>query len=450
MDLANIEKPKYTSKLPSLECNGHYRQLGASLVSHMHVSLSRRRRRTLPATLALGCVLISVVMVNARLRSPLPTLRVSSHTPATIVARGSLPRLPWPAQGEAAVAIPSISTAAVASTLKQRAVPIASLAKLMTAYLVLKHLPLVIGSQGPVITISAADEQQYYNDVAQDQSSVQVTAGEHLTEYQLLQALLTRSANNVAQLLATWVAGSEAAFVSQMNQTATRIGLTDTHFADASGFSSATKATAKAIATIAAIDMRNPVFDRIVNEHTVTLPLVGTLPNIVARIGTANVVGIKSGYTIWSGGCAAIATQEPTKVGKIEAVAVVLDQQGPASLHHAASIAERLANEASLGVIRATVARSHQSIGSLKVPWAASTQPASNLILSHALTANLWPGQKVTYKLHLIAASALIGTAPGTVAGYLQVQWPLHNERISVVTTERIQAPSDWWRLVHA
>ncbi|WP_276944875.1 hypothetical protein, partial [Ferrimicrobium acidiphilum] len=60
------------------------------------------------------------------------------------------------------------------------------------------------------------------------------------------------------------------------------------------------------------------------------------------------------------------------------------------------------------------------------------------------------PGQKVTYKLHLIAASALIGTAPGTVAGYLQVQWPLHNERISVVTTERIQAPSDWWRLVHA
>jgi D-alanyl-D-alanine carboxypeptidase (penicillin-binding protein 5/6) len=358
--------------------------------------------------------------------------------------------LPWPTQGQAAVAIPSISTTAVASTHQQRAVPIASLAKLMTAYLVLKHLPLAVGSQGPVITISAADEQQYYDDVVQDQSSVQVTAGEHLTEYQLLQALLTRSANNVAQLLATWVAGSEAAFVNQMNQTAARLGLADTHFADASGFSSATRATAKAIATIAAIDMRNPVFDRIVNEHTVTLPLVGTLPNIVARIGTSNVVGIKSGYTIWSGGCAAIATKESTKVGTIEAVAVVLDQQGPASLHHAASIAERLANEASSGVIRTTVARWHQSIGSLRVPWMASTQPASNLMLSHALTANLWPGQRVTYQLHLIDASALIGAAPGSVAGYLQVLWPLHSERINVVTTERIPAPGNWWRLMHA
>lgn len=417
----------------------------------MHVSPTRKRRTILPVALVLACLLIIMLVIAAnRLSTPLPTLRFHPNTPANVIVDGSIPKLAWPSQGQAAIAIPSISTAAIAATGKESAVPVASLAKLMTAYLVLKHLPIAPGSQGPVITISAAEEQQYYDDVVQDQSSIQVTAGEHLSEYQLLQALLTRSANNVAQLFATWVAGSEAGFVSQMNQAAAQLGLSNVHFADASGFSPETRATATSIVTVAAIDMRNPVFDRIVNEHTVTLPLVGTLPNIVARIGTANVVGIKSGYTIWSGGCAAIATQEPTKVGTVETIAVVLDQQGPASLHHAASIAEQLANQASQGVVQVNLARRHQSIGSITVPWIQGKAAASNLVLSHMLAAHLWPGQKVGYQLHLLPLNALAGSPAGTLAGYLLVRWPLHEDRIDVVTGERIPAPSTWWRLINA
>jgi D-alanyl-D-alanine carboxypeptidase (penicillin-binding protein 5/6) len=372
-----------------------------------------------------------------------------SLTPRTYHVHGSAPVFHWPAQGQAAVTIPAITPTVLEATPNEHPIPIASLAKLMTAYLVLEHHPLTAGSAGPTLTISAADERQYYVDVAEDQSSVQVATGEKLSEFQLLQALLIRSANNVAQLLATWVAGSQTAFVAQMNHTASRLGLVSAHFADASGFNPATKATARDMATIAALDMRNPIFAQLVDAHSVTLPLVGTVPNIVARIATANIVGIKSGYTIWSGGCAAIATQDSTAAGEIGAVAVVLDQQGPSSLHHAASIAEELADEVHSGVIKATVAHANQLVGVLRIPWSSSTPSTQHLVLAHALNIGLWPGQSATYRLVPALHGLSAASAPGTVAGYLQIDWPMHTERIPVLTTEYLPQPSMWWRLLH-
>ncbi len=422
----------------------------ASLGIQMHVSFLKRPWSAFLVTAALGCLAIaSGAVVEVRLHALLPQLKVSLSTPTPVVAPGVPPQFRWPTQGQAAVAIPSLSMNAIASTPDERAVPIASLAKLMTAYLVLQRFPLAIGSPGPVLTMTIQDQQQYDNDVAEDQSSVEVTAGERLTEYQLLQALLTRSANNVAQLLSSWVAGSESSFVAEMNQTAHRMHLTNTHFADASGFNPETKATAQAVATVAAMDMRNSVFDQIVDEHTVTLPLIGTLPNIVARIGTANVIGIKSGYTIWSGGCAAIATVERTASGAMPAVAIVLDQQGPGSLHHAATIAEQLADEAGSSVVRVIGARAHHVLGSIHIPWLRNPNSTANLTLSRGFNAVLWPGQKITYHLHLKASTTLLGSSLGVVAGYLVASWPMHTEKIPVTTSRAIPLPTSWWRIEH-
>jgi serine-type D-Ala-D-Ala carboxypeptidase (penicillin-binding protein 5/6) len=46
---------------------------------------------------------------------------------------------------------------------------------------------------------------------------VAVLAGQQLTERQLLEALLIPSGNNIAQILATQVAGSETRFIAEMN-----------------------------------------------------------------------------------------------------------------------------------------------------------------------------------------------------------------------------------------
>ena len=104
--------------------------------------------------------------------------------------------------------------------------PVASLTKMMTAYLVLTDHPLSATEQGPSFTMTAADVADWDNAVDTDQSNVEVALGEVLTERQLLEGLLVHSANNFADILAEWDAGSMAAFVTKMNATALTLGMT--------------------------------------------------------------------------------------------------------------------------------------------------------------------------------------------------------------------------------
>lgn len=122
--------------------------------------------------------------------------------------------------------------------------PIASLAKIMTGYVVLRDRPLPAAGPGPVITVAAADAAAYARDQRQGQSVVRVAAGEKLTERQALEAMLIPSGNNIASLLARWDAGSEAAFAAKMNTRARQLGLGGTRYGDASGADPATVSTA--------------------------------------------------------------------------------------------------------------------------------------------------------------------------------------------------------------
>src|ERR1022692_2129589 len=83
--------------------------------------------------------------------------------------------------------------------------------------------------------MTAADHAAWIRDVEEGDSSLEVVAGERLTERQLLEGLMIPSACNIADYLARWDAGSVAAFVRKMNATATALGLRHTHYADASG-----------------------------------------------------------------------------------------------------------------------------------------------------------------------------------------------------------------------
>src|SRR5207237_10200616 len=82
--------------------------------------------------------------------SPIDVLR-SEHRRA----RGeALPSTVWPADGQAAV---QVGQSQVRAGPKQHAAAIASLAKVMTAYLVLRDHPLRLGQDGPTITLTDAD-----------------------------------------------------------------------------------------------------------------------------------------------------------------------------------------------------------------------------------------------------------------------------------------------------
>jgi serine-type D-Ala-D-Ala carboxypeptidase (penicillin-binding protein 5/6) len=247
----------------------------------------------------------------------------------------------WPSQGQAAIVIgdgrPAVSP-------DEEAAPIASLAKVMTAYLTLERFPLSGDGDGFTMTVSAAQARAVAEEAEEGQSVVAVAAGERLTERQLLEALLIPSGNNIARMLAARVAGDEDAFVEEMNEAAGALGMDATTYTDPSGFDSATVSTAADQLRVFRHAMRFAAFRRIVSMGSVTLPVAGTLANFNPLLdqGYAG----KTGSDSAAGGCLAFFT--PVTVGgrRTTAVGVVMGQgeggDTAALLAAAGEAAERL------------------------------------------------------------------------------------------------------------
>jgi serine-type D-Ala-D-Ala carboxypeptidase (penicillin-binding protein 5/6) len=189
------------------------------------------------------------------------------------------------------------------SSAGQQPVPIASLAKVMTAYLVLRDHPLDGGDGSLDLTVTDDDVADTDRRAAQDESIVRVAAGETLTERQALAALLLPSANNVAAMLARAADGSEAAFVARMNDTAHALGMRHTNYTDPSGFDEGTRSTAADQLVLAQHAMRLPEFAALVALRSYELPVAGTVHNTDTLLGHDGFVGIKTGSDDAAGGC---------------------------------------------------------------------------------------------------------------------------------------------------
>jgi serine-type D-Ala-D-Ala carboxypeptidase (penicillin-binding protein 5/6) len=154
-----------------------------------------------------------------------------------------------------------------------------------------------------MVPVTAADVATYNTEKSQGQSVFPVVAGEQLSEYQALEALLVPSGNNVAELLAAWDSGSLPVFVAKMNARATTAGMTHTNYADASGFSPDSVGTPGDLITLAEVAMRNPVFAEIVGQPEATLPVAGRVFNVDAALGQEGIIGVKTGPSSPAGAC---------------------------------------------------------------------------------------------------------------------------------------------------
>ena len=203
-------------------------------------------------------------------------------------------------------------------------VPIASLAKVMTAYLTLTHHPLAGSAEGFTVTVSGDAAEAVAADAREGQSVVAVQAGEELTERQLLEALLIPSGNNIAQMLATQVAGSQSAFVAEMNAEARALGMSHTDYTDPSGFDRGTVSTAADQLRVLRRAMRFRVFREIVAMPSVTLPVAGTLTNYNPLI--ADGYAGKTGSDSAAGGCLSFFTEVAVGGRRVTEAGVVLGQ----------------------------------------------------------------------------------------------------------------------------
>ena len=253
-----------------------------------------------------------------------------NETPPSTVGpvhrEASLPNSVWPADGQAAVIL--TGQPRIHAGPNQHAAPIASVAKVMTAYLVLRDHPLRPGVEGPTITLTAADVDDTARRAGQHESVVPVAAGEQLTELQALQALLLPSANNIASVLARWDAGSESRFVGRMNATARSLGMAHTRYTDPSGFDDATVSTAADQLRIVDRAMRVRVFASIVATPSAILPVAGIVHNTNALLGYDGFVGVKTGSDNAAGGCFAFRAIRVIDGKRRTITGVVLGQPG--------------------------------------------------------------------------------------------------------------------------
>ncbi len=273
----------------------------------------RRRRALLGAVLAVFLAHTALAAVRQLFGGDARIL-IDTH-------RAFGPAVVWPQQGQAALAL---GNGRPAASPREQPVPIASLAKVMTAYLTLERYPLSGTQDGFTITVTAAQAQAAAEDASQDQSVVAVRAGEQLTERQLLEALLIASGNNVAEMLAAQVAGSETRFVAEMNAEARTLGIDHTSYTDPSGIDPSTVSTAADQLRVFQQAMRFPVFRQIVSTATVTLPVAGTLTNYDPLLAEGY-----AGKTVSdsaAGVCLAFFTDTTVGGHRLTAVGVVLGQ----------------------------------------------------------------------------------------------------------------------------
>jgi serine-type D-Ala-D-Ala carboxypeptidase (penicillin-binding protein 5/6) len=171
---------------------------------------------------------------------------------------------------------------------------IASTTKLMTALLSLEE-----AKPDDVFTAPAYDAMPA-------ESRINLREGERMTVQDLLEALLLESANDAAVDLADNIAGSREAFVEQMNERASELGLDHTSYANPIGLDDpGNYSSARDLATLARRLLRNRRFARIVDSPEATLEsgnqvrVVENRNDLVAAYPWVN--GVKTGYTLNAG-----------------------------------------------------------------------------------------------------------------------------------------------------
>ncbi len=393
----------------------------------------------LPIKGILGLLIVVLVclLFIFQYNRPLPTVEVK-QTSTSYTLPGNF-SVTFPQQGESAVGTENLGV--IASTKDQAPVPIASVTKIMTAYLVLKAHPLQPGQSGPTLTMTALDVSGYQNDLNNGYSVLKVAEGETLTEKQLLEGLMLPSGDNIADTLGRWVAGSDAAFVAMMNETAKSLDMTQTHYEDASGVSEATVSNAVDQIKIAQVAMQDPIFREIVAMPQVTLPVAGTVYNVNGMLGKHGIVGVKTGSTTAAGGCFVSATPVVAGDETHYIIGAVLGQKTLLSLQSALEANGDILDQVRPQIKQYTIDEPTSGFGQVTTAW------RSNSALKATKPVQLfgYPGMKVSYSINL-ESTALPMTSNSTSAT-LKIQSGQHVQNIPLQNSQAINPAGFFWRL---
>ncbi|WP_437098515.1 D-alanyl-D-alanine carboxypeptidase [Streptomyces sp. enrichment culture] len=367
------------------------------------------RRIKIWTPLVILLLIVFAIVQNVR-PLPAPTLALTAEDTHTF--DGDPVKLPWPGEGQGWMSGDGIGT--MDHFGEQKPVAIGSVAKTMTAYIILREHPLKPGEEGPKIEVDAKAEEEGGYDKAGESTLNTVKAGDFLTEKQALSAVMIPSANNIARLLARWDAGSEEAFVKKMNDTAKELGMTNTTYTDPSGLKETTVSTAEDQTKLGIAAMRNPAMVAITSAASWTDPSGQYWSNYNELPYTMGAIGIKTGSTTKAGGNLLFAARKKVGGQEVTVVGAILGQhKGPSILDTVNEVSKPALRAAQDALTSANILRKGTVVGYVDDGLGGRTPVA----VTEDVKAVGWAGLevKLTFAGTELPHTAKAGTKVGTL-----------------------------------
>ncbi|GAA1104430.1 D-alanyl-D-alanine carboxypeptidase [Streptomyces javensis] len=378
-------------------------------------------------------VLLVIILGVVQALRPLPDPSLKLTSDDSYRFGGGALSMPWPDQGQSAAEVEGVGSLGTSG--EQKPVPIASVTKVMTAYVVLKDHPLKGDAEGPKIKIDAQAAEEAKS---ADESRAEVKEGQSFTQHQLLQLLLINSSNNIARLLARWDAGSLDAFVKKMNDAAESLGMKHTTYTDPSGLKESTKSTAADQLKLAKAAMQSDAFRAVVATPNTDIPgLDDRIYNNNNLLVKPGVIGIKTGSSTPAGGALMWGAVRTIDGKKQRILGVVLEQRATTTLDASLQLAQtnsyKLITAAQDALTSATVIKKGDVVGQVDDGLGGTTP----VVATKDLKAVGWSGLTVDIKIgdggkkvpHSAKAGTVVGEVTvGTGPGQLKAPVALQND----------------------
>lgn len=315
---------------------------------------------------------------------------------------------------------------------------IASISKIVTALVVLDEKPLDGGS-GPKITFTTQDHALYATYLAQNGEVAPMDVGQTLTERQVLQVALIKSANNYAGALANWAFGSNAGYVAAVKTWLADHDLDHTTLVEPTGLNPKNQSTATDLVALGKLALANKDVASIVSTKTLDVPGVGTVENSNRLLGMDDVVGIKTGTLDEAGACLLFATKENIDGHAVTVVGVMLGGKDHDSLD---SDVQRLLAGVKKGFQRVDAVAVGDVYGTYATEWGVTAHAEAASKVSVLVYGDVAVTARPTLK-------AVTDAARGARVGTLRVKVGSKSVAVPLKLDRAVTAPDAWWRITN-